>query len=156
MTRLAKRFDVRNLAPVSELLDEPGRTAGIGRRGQRCGEFRKYNPAATTKPFSEGREVVLKQPFGNKTLVNNNGGDHAVNDPQRDLPRVSKGCRGWNRKLRNPAVTAEFVAALLARLVPASFWLTPTTPATPMRQTDGTKRGGGVLERLALNCPRRH
>jgi hypothetical protein len=77
---------------------------------------------ATTKPFSASREVVLKQPLGNKRLVDNNGGDHALNHPQRNPPRVSEQCRARNSKLRNAAVTTELVAALLAS-VSASIFL---------------------------------
>jgi hypothetical protein len=84
--------------------------------------FRRYNPAATTKPFSEGREVVLKQPLGTKRWSATTGAiTHAVRHRQRNLPRVSEQCRAWNGKLGNAAVAAEVVAALLASISASIF-----------------------------------
>jgi hypothetical protein len=52
----------------------------------------------------------------------NTGGDHAVNHPQRNLPRVPEQRRAWHGHSESEAVMAEFVAALFV-LVSASIFL---------------------------------
>jgi hypothetical protein len=81
-------------------------------RRRRTGEV-IWPPGIPDETIFPGHEIGLKRIPATTFSFEATEGDHAVNHPQRNLPRVPEQCRPWHGHFEGKAVMAEVVIALL-------------------------------------------